>query len=413
MIFLYGDGNDNLSLDGDDRLEGGEGNDTLYGQGGSNTFVFEVNAGNDRIMDFDNGLDTIEYINGPANFGALTITQDGADVLIASANGTLRILNTVTAVFDASDFVFIVPIVANLTNGNDLYIGSGVFETVNGLNGNDTIYGNGGDDVLNGDGGNDTLFGGAGADVLNGGAGVDRVFYSTSATAVTVNMINTALNTGVDAVGDTFISVENISGSNFNDVLTGDNSNNDLIGLGGDDVLIGARGNDRLFGGNGDDRLLGGNGNDTMFGQGGADTYVIRANAGADRIYGFDDGSDIIEYRNGPADFSGLTITQIGADTQIVSINGTLTIKAFTATDLSAADFTFFAPAAAEAPSAPKGKVAQDAETSLEASTPQDDIANFLIQSPASPETDNKLFADAYEFGVDDGYDFAISDLLI
>ena len=70
------------------------------------------------------------------------------------------------------------------------------------------------DDVLIGDGGNNSLRGGAGADVLDGGGGFDTASYFTALTGLTVSLANPSLNTG-EAAGDTFISIENISGSGF------------------------------------------------------------------------------------------------------------------------------------------------------------------------------------------------------
>lgn len=59
--------------------------------------------------------------------------------------------------------------------------------------------------------GNDRLRGGPGADVLNGGNGSDSVSYSGAPTGIRVELANAAVNTG-EAVGDTYVSVENLQG---------------------------------------------------------------------------------------------------------------------------------------------------------------------------------------------------------
>ena len=116
-------------------------------------------------------------------------------------------------------------------------------DTINGLAGDDVLFGDNGNDALSGSGGDDVLNGGPGADVLDGGPGADYADYSTAAAAVTASLANPAINTG-DAAGDTYISIERLRGSAFNDVLTGDANNNTLVGGPGADVLDGGAGFD-------------------------------------------------------------------------------------------------------------------------------------------------------------------------
>lgn len=97
----------------------------------------------------------------------------------------------------------------------------------------------GGNDSLNGGAGNDTLNGGLGNDTLNGGTGIDTASY-TSATAnvsVNLNLVGTQF-TGGGGI-DQLVSIENLTGSRFNDVLTGNAGNNVLTGGGGNDLLNG------------------------------------------------------------------------------------------------------------------------------------------------------------------------------
>ena len=58
---------------------------------------------------------------------------------------------------------------------------------------------------------------------------------------------------GNSAQGDTFFSIENVTGGYSNDFLIGDNGNNVLSGGAGDDILMGGLGADTLIGGTGSD----------------------------------------------------------------------------------------------------------------------------------------------------------------
>ena len=121
---------------------------------------------------------------------------------------------------------------------------SAAFATAN----DDIIYGDDGNDTLAGGDGNDTLFGmdeddtldgGLGNDVLNGGTGdTDTATYAGATGSVDVNLA-TGLATGADG-NDTLVSIENVTGSGFDDTLTGNGSDNVLSGgLGSDTYRFG------------------------------------------------------------------------------------------------------------------------------------------------------------------------------
>ena len=161
-----------------------------------------------------------------------------------------------------------------MANPNLVY-GTNNSETINVLDGvtlgYDVIYGYGGDDSIFGLAGNDYIEGGAGADALHGGPGNDFATYFNS-TAGIVASLAAGEGVGGDAEGDTYFSIENLTGSTYADALVGNDGSNDLSGLSGDDFLDGGDGDDYLLGGSGNDTLKGGGGADALKGDLGIDT---------------------------------------------------------------------------------------------------------------------------------------------
>ena len=269
---LWGDG-------GANRLEGGEGFDQLWGSGGDD--LLEGGDGNDWLY----GSTGADRLDGGAGFDVLSYQLSDAGVTINLEAGTL------TGGYAQGD-VF---------TGIERIVGSDYRDVLTGDNRSNVLYGIGGDDELRGNDGDDLLEGGAGADQLNGDAGVDWALYLESDVGVTVNLgDNTA--SGGHAQGDVITGIENISGSDYHDVLTGDIGANVLYGIGGDDELRGNDGDDVLEGGAGADQLDGGAGIDWLSyaGSDGAvsvrlyDGYARRGHAEGDVISGFENlrGSD-------------------------------------------------------------------------------------------------------------------------
>jgi Ca2+-binding RTX toxin-like protein len=116
-----------------------------------------------------------------------------------------------------------------------------------------------------------SLAGGTGTNTLKGGAGTDTATYQGALAGVSVSLaLTSAQVTGQST--DLLESIENLTGSAFDDQLTGDTNAN---------VLDGAVGNDTLTAGAGDDTLVGGLGNDQLDGGEGTDTASFAASATA------------------------------------------------------------------------------------------------------------------------------------
>jgi Ca2+-binding RTX toxin-like protein len=259
-------------------FEGGAGNDTLDGQGGTFDIALFSTASSGVTANLATGIatgtgtgtDTLLNIEGV--FGSKF-----ADVLMGGSNSSV--------------------------GGNELFRGQGGNDTIDGGTGFDWAFydtgttsvvvtlgngvdgsasdGQGGTDVLRsiegvrGSAFNDTLTGSdrtdsgevlegrEGADVIDGKGGVDTAWYKNSRAGVTVDLSQgKALNDGYGSI-DTLTNIENVYGSrDFNDSITGNSGNNLLEGNGGNDTLVGGLGNDSLLGGLGSDVLTGGLGAD-------------------------------------------------------------------------------------------------------------------------------------------------------
>ncbi|WP_050532390.1 M10 family metallopeptidase [Pseudaestuariivita atlantica] len=151
-------------------------------------------------------------------------------------------------------------------NGNDTantLEGNGGGDSVSGLGGNDMLMGNAGDDMLQGGAGNDTLDGGAGGDALDGGTGYDIASYESATRSVRVDLQNPSISFG-DAVGDSFMDIEEFQTGGGIDQLRGDAGDNIFRTGGVSDRLYGRAGDDMLFGEAGADAFYGGLGADIM-----------------------------------------------------------------------------------------------------------------------------------------------------
>ncbi|HEU0097414.1 MAG TPA: cadherin domain-containing protein [Allosphingosinicella sp.] len=143
----------------------------------------------------------------------------------------------------------------------NLLEGAGGSDTIHGGDGNDMIGGGEGNDFLYGDEGNEWLAGAGGNDLLDGGGGSDTAYYYhlDSATLATVGVtadLQTPSANARGALGDTFVSIENIIGTQADDILRGDANGNSLDGAEGDDTLEGRGGVDTILGGAGKDTII-------------------------------------------------------------------------------------------------------------------------------------------------------------
>ena len=232
--------------------------------------------GGSQIFGFNSNIagDVGDYFNFTINKNPILTIWDGGfgNTLDLSGFTTSSTIKPAPGSFTSTDGM-----TNNIAIAEDTWI-----DTAVGSQGTDTIIGNdhsntltGGPlgDKLSGGGGDDTLRGGGGGDKLDGGASINNTAtYDTAPSGVVANLQNPGLNTG-DAKGDTYTSIQDLTGSPFADVLTGDGAGNVIHGGAGDDVIHGGGGsntlegdadNDTLFAEGVNEGFFGGTGNDTV-----------------------------------------------------------------------------------------------------------------------------------------------------
>ncbi|WP_349601323.1 beta strand repeat-containing protein [Azospirillum argentinense] len=273
VSWVLGANIENLTLTGSAALNG-TGNalhNVLTGNGGSN--LLDGGAGNDTLVG-GNGNDTLDGGTGDDSLSGgagndVYIVDSAGDVVTELANQGTDEVRTSLAAYALGANVEVLT-----------YTGSGPFSGAGNAQDN-RLAGADGDDSLSGGAGNDTLIGGLGADTLDGGSGTDTVSYVAAAAGVAVDLAS-GMGTAGEAAGDVLVSIENLTGSAFADMLSGDGAANLLDGGSGDDSLFGGAGNDTLFGGTGNDTaVFAGNARDYLATKTGS-TWTIQALSGAE-----------------------------------------------------------------------------------------------------------------------------------
>jgi Ca2+-binding RTX toxin-like protein len=307
-----------------DTIKGSDGiANIMYGLGGDDTFTITTNE-----------VGKLDYIYGGEGDDTV-ILKDDVDGTVGDTNANLLVSPEEDTNYDNSVDMLehdiltfessgvshstIIDGIENIEgSAKDDYIqGNSSTNVINTGAGNDYVQGLGGADTIDLGAGDDIVEGGAGNDTLTGGEGSDTLVYSSSTTAVTVNL-TTSVSTGTDIGTDTISGFENIVASNSADTLTGDDGANIIYGLSGADTIDGMGDADTIYAGEGDDIVDGGSGADTIYAGDGDDT--ITASIGGDTIDGGDD-SDIVDYS---ASTTGLSVTleDDGATTTIISSLG-------------------------------------------------------------------------------------------
>jgi Ca2+-binding RTX toxin-like protein len=254
-----------------DTLIGGDGNDTYYV--GANDIAVEFDGGGiDTITTtrtafsmgtgFENlRLEGVAAARGYGNGADNTMWANRGDTLFNAGAG----IDTVSYEFESTGGItlWLALVTAQATGGSgsdtligfENAIGSGYADSLRGTSLANFLDGRAGNDTLRGGDGADTLAGGAGDDLLIGDSGSDTVDYSLATKYVSVDLADQYNYRGEGSGFDTLISIENATGSKYNDWFSGTGDTNSLAGGAGNDNLDGRGGRDVLTGGTGADHF--------------------------------------------------------------------------------------------------------------------------------------------------------------
>ena len=321
-VFYGHDGNDILSgAEGDDVLRGGRGHDKMYGGFGDDRITQHI-ADEEDFFCGGEGIDTVDY--SATQFKATAQNAIGIDIDLAimgeDGGETVKYLYDSNGKFIKTrkdTFKKIENVIATSLNDilrgddeNNVFEGGSGNDTLESKRGDDTLLGGKGDDLLDGGNGKDKLFGGRGKNILYGGSDDDDIYIESiegstldggsGEDTLDASLVNPNDKTGLlihlarnkiainrphteDAPEDIVRNIENVIGTQWNDIIYGNKQDNKLNGGAADDTIHGGKGNDLIFGGDGSDTLFGDTGQDVIYGGRGQDK--VHGNAGNDELH--------------------------------------------------------------------------------------------------------------------------------
>ena len=274
-----GDGNDVLiGGDGNDIIDGGRGSDVALMGAGDDTFIWNPGDGSDTVEGqggFDtlqfNGANIAEKIDMSANGSRLRFTRDVGNITM-DVNGTEQV--------------------------NFAALGGADTITVNNLAGTDVkavnldLSGVPGSGVGDSQTDSVTVFGTNNADNIGIAGSNGNIAVTGLPTTVNIAGVESTDQLAVEAVGGN----DTVSAAALQTAVA-----LTIDGGDGNDNITGSQFADLLIGGNGNDLIDGGRGNDTALMGAGDDTFVWNPGDGSDIVEG-QDGTDTLQFNGSNQD---------------------------------------------------------------------------------------------------------------
>jgi Ca2+-binding RTX toxin-like protein len=296
----------------------GNGNDSINAVNVASTTIINSGAGDDTFritfntsdntFDGGAGTDVANYAldNPTTSFNVDVALSLGTQATVSNGVNTDTLNNFESIITGGGNDVFTINI--------DNIIGTWTFNAGGSTSGNRFVF------VGTGTGTNTAQI-----NLQTASGGQDTLDFS----GITGSGVN--INAGNTASAQTFVSntnvtiwlqsvIQNIIGTEQNDVITGTAQNDVILGLGGNDLINGGAGDDTLIGGAGNDTINGGAGNDLIVGDHlavGSGSQTVGA-GGSDVLNGGDGndtviGGSLVDCQSAPA--STGTAGADGADT--------------------------------------------------------------------------------------------------
>ena len=288
-------GNDSINGDGgNDVIVGGLGDDSLSGGDSSDTFVWNLGDGND-VIDGGQGQDALVFNGSPTSsnvFSTSSIPGPAAPGIVGPGLSNLALIQIVGNGSSSATDLEHVSLVGG-SGGDTFNIGNMQQTSVTLVDGAFAPGSTGNVANVSGTDVGDTIVittPSPGQVNINGLPALVRLFNSVKP-GDTLNLDAGAGNDNISITPDAFDQISTvINGGDGNDfiegfnIVNGGNGNDTIIGTALNDVLNGGAGNDFIDGGEGNDLLLGGAGNDFINGGDGTDS--IWGEAGNDTLIG-------------------------------------------------------------------------------------------------------------------------------
>jgi len=289
MVVLRGtDGNDRLSgYETNDVIVGGKGDDYLDGQGGSDTYIFNLGDGQDIIYDSNwgvEGRDIISFGNG-IQVDDLSVIRKNYD-LVVSIKGTQDSITITDWYMGEQNKIELITFSdgGTLSAGEleemAIFIGTDGDDNLYGYELSDRFLGGKGNDVLDGQSGDDTyIFNlGDGQDIIYDYSGNNKIVFGEgiSSNNLEVTRDNSNLIIGIKGTADKIIVSEYFMSTSskieefaFHDETTltsqqiesmvaiyGTDGNDSLYGYETNDVFIVSKGQDTIYDYSGNDKIV-------------------------------------------------------------------------------------------------------------------------------------------------------------